>query len=188
MKILQMWEKYCNFANKITKNIFVMKPYSLFLICFFIVSSISAQTTLDIDTGKVVNDTNEYQNDTIYLVVEHMPEFPGGQQAFFNFLREQVEYPKDAEEQGIEGRTICQFIVEKDGSIGYVRAVRSSGNKSLDREAIRVLQSMPNWTPGLQRGKPVRIQYTVPIFFRLPEKEANKDTNQNKKSNKKTKK
>ena len=153
-----------------------MKPYSLFLLCFFFVSTISAQTASDVDTGKVVNDTNEYQNDTIYLVVEHMPEFPGGQQAFFNFLREQVEYPKDAEEQGIEGRTICQFIVEKDGSIGYVRAVRSSGNKSLDREAIRVLQSMPNWTPGLQRGKPVRIQYTVPIGFRLPEKDNTSDT------------
>ena len=165
-----------------------MKPYSLFLICFFIVSSISAQTTLDIDTGKVADNTNEYPDDVIYAVVEHMPEFPDGQQALLKFLGEQVKYPKDAEEQGIEGRTICQFVIEKDGSISDVVAVRTSGNTSLDKEAIRVLQSMPNWRPGLQRGKPIRVKYTIPILFRLPEKEANKDTNQNKKSNKKTKK
>jgi TonB family protein len=165
-----------------------MKLYSLFLLCFFFVSTISAQTASDVDTGKVADNTNEYPDDVIYVVVEHMPEFPDGQQALLKFLGEQVKYPKDAEEQGIEGRTICQFVIEKDGSISDVVAVRTSGNTSLDKEAIRVLQSMPNWKPGLQRGKPIRVKYTIPIFFRLPEKEANKDTNQNKKSNKKTKK
>ena len=76
------------------------------------------------------------------------------------------------QEQAIEGRVICQFIVEKDGSIGNITVVRTSGNESLDNEAIRVIQSMPKWKPGLQRGKPVRVKYTLPINFRLVKDEA----------------
>ena len=111
-------------------------------------------------------------DNAVFMVVEKMPEFPGGQQALFNYLSEHVKYPKDAQEQAIEGRVICQFIVEKDGSIGNITVVRTSGNESLDNEAIRVIQSMPKWKPGLQRGKPVRVKYTLPINFRLVKDEA----------------
>lgn len=107
---------------------------------------------------------------TVFVVVDKMPEFPGGQQALFNYLSNNVKYPKDAQEQGIEGRVICQYIVEKDGSIGNITVVRTSGNESLDNEAVRVIQSMPNWKPGLQRGKPVRVKYTIPINFHFWER------------------
>ena len=109
----------------------------------------------------------EEEEDVIFQVVESMPEFPGGQQALFKYLNENVKYPVIAQENGIQGRVICQFVVNKDGSIVDVVAVRSSGEASLDKEAIRVIKSMPKWKPGKQRGKPVRVKYTVPVNFRL---------------------
>ncbi|MBQ7530429.1 MAG: energy transducer TonB [Paludibacteraceae bacterium] len=108
------------------------------------------------------------QNDgTVYLVVEKMPEFPGGQKALYQFLSENVKYPVIARENKIQGRVICQFIVNKDGSITDVEVSKSGGDPSLDKEAIRVLKSMPNWNPGKQRGNPVRVKYTVPVTFKL---------------------
>ena len=109
----------------------------------------------------------EEEEEEIFMVVESMPEFPGGQQALFKYLAENVKYPVIAQENGIQGRVICQFVVNKDGSIVDVVAVRSSGEPSLDKEAIRVIKSMPKWKPGKQRGKPVRVKYTVPVNFRL---------------------
>ena len=109
----------------------------------------------------------EEEEEVIFVVVESMPEFPGGQQALFKYLAENVKYPVIAQENGIQGRVICQFVVNKDGSIVDVVAVRSSGEPALDKEAIRVIQSMPKWKPGKQRGKPVRVKYTVPVNFRL---------------------
>ena len=101
------------------------------------------------------------------MVVESMPEFPGGQQQLFKYISENVKYPVIAQENGIQGRVVCQFVVNKDGSIVDVVVVRTSGDASLDKEAIRVIKSMPKWTPGKQRGKPVRVKYTVPVNFRL---------------------
>ena len=109
----------------------------------------------------------EEEEEEIFMVVESMPEFPGGQQALFKYLADNVKYPVIAQENGIQGRVICQFVVNKDGSIVDVQAVRSSGEPSLDKEAIRVIKSMPKWKPGKQRGKPVRVKYTVPVNFRL---------------------
>ena len=109
----------------------------------------------------------EEEEEVIFMVVETMPEFPGGQQALFKFLGENVKYPVIAQENGIQGRVICQFVVNKDGSIVDVVVVRSSGEPSLDKEALRVINSMPKWKPGKQRGKPVRVKYTVPVNFRL---------------------
>ena len=109
----------------------------------------------------------EEEEEVIFVVVESMPEIPGGQQALFKYLADNVKYPVIAQENGIQGRVICQFVVNKDGSIVDVVAVRSSGEPSLDKEAIRVIQSMPKWKPGKQRGKPVRVKYTVPVNFRL---------------------
>ncbi|MBQ8832344.1 MAG: energy transducer TonB [Paludibacteraceae bacterium] len=109
----------------------------------------------------------EEEEEVVFMVVETMPEFPGGQQALFKYLGENVKYPVIAQENGIQGRVICQFVVNKDGSIVDVVVVRSSGEPSLDKEALRVINSMPKWKPGKQRGKPVRVKYTVPVNFRL---------------------
>ena len=109
----------------------------------------------------------EEDDEVVFVVVETMPEFPGGQQALFKYLSENVKYPVIAQENGIQGRVICQFVVNKDGKIVDVEVVRSGGDPSLDKEAIRVIKSMPPWKPGKQRGKPVRVKYTVPVNFRL---------------------
>ena len=107
------------------------------------------------------------EEEVVFVVVESMPEFPGGQQALFKYLSENVKYPVIAQENGIQGRVICQFVVNKDGSIVDVEVVRSGGDASLDKEAVRVIKSMPKWKPGKQRGKAVRVKYTVPVNFKL---------------------
>ncbi len=109
----------------------------------------------------------EEQEEEIFIVVETMPEFPGGQAELFKYLSENVKYPVIAQENGIQGRVVCQFVVNKDGSIVDVEVVRSGGDASLDKEAVRVIKSMPKWKPGKQRGKPVRVKYTVPVNFKL---------------------
>lgn len=109
----------------------------------------------------------EEEEEVVFMVVESMPEFPGGQQALFKFLSENVKYPVIAQENGIQGKVICQFTVNKDGSIVDVQVVRSGGDPSLDKEAVRVIKTMPKWKPGKQRGKPVRVKYTVPVNFKL---------------------
>ncbi|MBQ3673934.1 MAG: energy transducer TonB [Paludibacteraceae bacterium] len=109
----------------------------------------------------------EEEEEVVFVVVEKMPEFPGGQQALFKYLSENVKYPVIAQENGIQGRVICQFVVNRDGSIVDVEVVRSGGDPSLDKEAVRVIKSMPKWKAGQQRGKPVRVKYTVPVNFKL---------------------
>ena len=109
----------------------------------------------------------EEEEEVVFVVVESMPEFPGGQQALFKYLSENVKYPVIAQENGIQGRVICQFVVNKDGSIVDVEVVRSGGDASLDKEAVRVIKSMPKWKPGKQRGKAVRVKYTLPVNFKL---------------------
>jgi protein TonB len=96
-----------------------------------------------------------------------MPEFPGGQQAMMKFLKENIKYPVIAHDNGIQGRVGCQFVVDKDGKLCNIQVVRSSGEASLDKEAVRLISSMPKWKPGKQRGKPVRVTYTLPVIFRL---------------------
>ena len=109
----------------------------------------------------------EEEEEVVFVVVESMPEFPGGQQALFKYLGDNVKYPVIAQENGIQGRVICQFVVNKDGSIVDIEVVRSGGDPSLDKEAVRVIKSMPKWKPGKQRGKAVRVKYTVPVNFKL---------------------
>ena len=101
------------------------------------------------------------------MVVETMHEFAGGQAEHVKYVREKVQDTDIAQENGIQGRVICQFVVNKDGSIVDVEVVRSGGDASLDKEAVRVIKSMPKWKPGKQRGKAVRVKYTVPVNFKL---------------------
>lgn len=125
-------------------------------------------TEIEIQAPVDVKPQEEEEDDqVVFVVVENMPEFPGGQQALFKYLSENVKYPVIAQENGIQGRVICQFVVNKDGAIVDVEVVRSGGDPSLDKEAIRVIKSMPKWKAGQQRGKPVRVKYTVPVNFRL---------------------
>jgi TonB family protein len=106
-------------------------------------------------------------------VVEQMPEYPGGSMAMFEYLSKSIKYPKEAEEAQKEGRVIVTFIVNKDGSINDARVVKSV-DPALDTEALRVINGMPNWTPGRQNGKVVNVKYTIPISFRLQTKETPK--------------
>ena len=102
----------------------------------------------------------------VFDVVEEMPHFPGGAAALQAFLSSNTKYPVVAQENGVQGRVIVSFVVERDGSITDVRVVRSV-DPSLDREATRVVKSMPRWSPGKQNGSAVRVKYTVPVVFRL---------------------
>ena len=102
----------------------------------------------------------------VFDVVEQMPSFPGGPSALMQYLNSNIKYPVVAEENGVQGRVVCTFVVEKDGSITDVRVVKSV-DPSLDKEAQRVVKSMPKWIPGKQNGSAVRVKYTVPVTFRL---------------------
>ena len=104
--------------------------------------------------------------DDVFMVVEEMPEYPGGTEALLNFLRENINYPEYCKENKIQGRVIVTFVVEKDGSIVEAEVVKSV-NEELDAEALRVISSMPKWKPGKQRGENVRVKYTVPVNFKL---------------------
>ncbi len=102
----------------------------------------------------------------IFTVVEQMPMFPGGNGALMGYLRDNIHYPTVAAENGVQGRVVVGFVVERDGSITDVNILRGV-DPSLDREAMRVVKSMPKWTPGKQNGSAVRVKYQVPVSFRL---------------------
>lgn len=104
--------------------------------------------------------------DPVFIVVEKMPSFPGGSDMLFQYLNASVSYPVEAHKNKVQGRVICQFVINKDGSIDDVTVVKSV-DPHLDAEAIRVIKAMPEWTPGMQRGKTVRVKYTLPINFKL---------------------
>ena len=108
------------------------------------------------------------QNDeVIFGDPERMPEYPGGQKALFAFLGENTHYPKESEKNKEEGRAIVKFIIDKDGTVTDVEIARSSGYELLDKEAVRVVSSMPKWKPGSISGEFVRVQFTLPVNFRL---------------------
>jgi len=114
----------------------------------------------------VVDEKPKEEETKVFDVVEQMPQFPGGPNALFEYLSKNIKYPVVAEENGIQGRVIVTFVVERDGSITDVKVAKSV-DPSLDKEAMRVVKSMPNWIPGKQNGSAVRVKYTVPVTFRL---------------------
>lgn len=103
---------------------------------------------------------------TVYRVVEVMPSYPGDMEAFYKFLGQQMHYPKEALENGIEGRVVVRFVVEEDGRLTHFEAI-SSPSPLLSNEAIRVLRQMPRWNPAKRMGRNVRCQYNIPVMFRL---------------------
>ena len=106
----------------------------------------------------------------VYIVVEQMPEFPGGDKEFHQFIADNVKYPAEAKEKGIRGIVYVNFIVEPDGSISDIRVLRGIGG-GCDEEAVRVVEYMPKFKPGIQNGEAVRVSYTVPVIFRLEDKQ-----------------
>lgn len=121
---------------------------------------------VDINEVEEIVVEEEPEEEAPFMVVEDMPEFPGGQAALLDYLRKNIKYPRICQENNIQGRVLVTFIVNKDGAIVDPEVVKSV-NPSLDKEALRVISTMPKWKPGSQRGKPVRVKYTVPVNFRL---------------------
>ncbi|HKI90320.1 MAG TPA: energy transducer TonB, partial [Draconibacterium sp.] len=121
-----------------------------------------------IDVAPVIETKKEKEEDEqqVFFIVEDMPEFPGGELALRKYIANAIKYPVIAQENGIQGKVYVTFVVGKDGSIQDARIARGV-DPSLDKEALRVVNTLPKWKPGKQRGQPVRVSYTVPINFVL---------------------
>ena len=125
----------------------------------------------DEEGGVLVEDLKQVVTEApveeeVFDMVEQAPQFPGGQAELMSWLGKNIRYPVIAQENGIQGRVICQFVVGSDGSVRDIKVVRSL-DPSCDKEAVRVIQSMPKWIPGRQNGKAVSVRYTLPVTFRL---------------------
>lgn len=112
-------------------------------------------------------DEDEEEDENMeFILVEDMPEFPGGPTGLLNYINKAIRYPVIAQENGVQGRVVCSFIIDKTGKVVDAQVMRGI-DPALDKEALRVVNTIPDWKPGRQRGKPVRVKYTVPITFRL---------------------
>ena len=128
--------------------------------------SISADESLLIFLESLSTLGDKPENDSIYQIVDEMPQYPGGEAAMMKFVANNVKYPQEAKDKEIDGRVFVSFVVEKDGSVSNVKVLRGIGG-GCDEEAVRVVSSMPKWKPGIKDGKPVRVSYMMPINFKL---------------------
>ena len=119
--------------------------------------------------SEIKESRDQPQDEVLFTVVEKMPEYPGGDDARIKFMVENIKYPEEARQKGITGTVYVTFVVEKDGTVQHVKILRGIGS-GCDEEALRVISLMPKWNPGMQRGKPVRIQFNMPIKFHLIKK------------------
>jgi TonB family protein len=124
----------------------------------------------EVTEGLVVPWRDESDEPEVYMIVDEMPEFPGGDKGFHQFIADNVKYPAEAKEKGIRGIVYVNFIVEPDGSVSDIKVLRGIGG-GCDEEAVRVVESMPKFKPGIQNGEAVRVSYTVPVIFRLEDKQ-----------------
>jgi TonB family protein len=130
------------------------KAFLLTLACFIALASVAQ---------------NQYDNDTVvFIIVDEMPQFQGGDSALVDYIAHNVHYPQAEKAQGIQGKVFVGFIVEKDGSISNVEVKRGIG-EGCDAEAVRVVENMPNWIPGKQKGEPVRVSFMLPINYKIIE-------------------
>lgn len=143
-----------NDETKITDNLEIMD------------SEATKDTKVEVAVVQITTEEEEKVEEDIFVVVENMPEFPGGDLALLKYIANSIQYPTIAQENGIQGRVLVNFVVDKDGSISNAKIARGV-DPAIDKEALRVIMSLPKWKPGLQRGKPVRVSYTVPISFQL---------------------
>ena len=128
-------------------------------------SEADEETTID-QTDIQIDDEEVDDEPVNFYSVQEQPEFPGGEAALYQYLSNNIHYPEDAMGNDIQGTVWVQFIIDKNGNVTNIKVVRSV-DPSLDREAIRVVKSMPRWKPGKQRGKPVRVIFQVPIKFEI---------------------
>ena len=129
-------------------------------------ASDDTQAAVEVKYTPVEVEEEEVEEQQIFQVVEEMPEFPGGMGECMKWLGKNIKYPTISQENGVQGRVIIQFVVNKDGSIVDAQVARGV-DPYLDKEALRVVGQMPKWKPGKQRGKEVRVKYTLPVMFRL---------------------
>jgi protein TonB len=129
---------------------------------------IDIDTKINIKVEEVISELpeEEIEEEEIFTIVEKMPEFPGGVEALFAYLGNNIKYPSMAKDANIHGKVYITFVVNRYGGISDVKVLRGIGG-GCDEEAIRVVESMPKWKPGKQRGKPVKVQYNLPINFIL---------------------
>ena len=156
--------------NKQKTNSFAGYKYLLFVPLVIALLAMNS-TAMRANVQKKVVKTNKTTkksgaNDKVYVVVEQMPSFPGGDSALLKYLFENIKYPMSALKAQKQGRVMVRFTVEKDGAISDVKVARSV-TPSLDAEAVRVVKAMPKWTPGKQGGQLVRVRYNVPVSFKL---------------------
>ncbi|WP_304197191.1 M56 family metallopeptidase [Phocaeicola plebeius] len=172
-RIIMMNKKKSNGAGHIKYALFVLPAFAL-LVAGNISCSQDASQTEDAKeevVAPVRPEAKEVPADStakeeVFMVAEQMPEFPGGMKEMLKFLQENVKYPENAMKNNVQGRVIVQFVVEKDGTPTEFKVFRSV-DPDLDAEALRVMKAMPKWKPGMQRGKVVRVKFTVPVSFKL---------------------
>ena len=124
----------------------------------------------EVTEGFVVPWRDESDEPEVYMIVDEMPEFPGGDKELYQFIADNVKYPAEAKEKGIRGIVYVNFIVEPDGSLSNIKVLKGVGG-GCDEEAIRIVESMPKFKPGMQNGEAVRVSYTIPVIFRLEDKQ-----------------
>ena len=175
------------------KALYIVPVAAIAALAFTTVEPVNAAESEALPKGSEIIANNEKEtaenyvqqlpdgDDKVYQVCENAPAFPGGTYAMYKYLADNIKYPADAKAAGKEGRVIVQFVVRKDGSVSDVSVVRSVGNVSLDNEAVRVVSSMPKWSPGTQGGKPVNVQYTLPVQFKLSDGKMNNEKRENEK-------
>ena len=169
-RIIMMNKKKSNGAGHIKYALFVLPAFAL-LVAGNISCSQGASEKQDAKEETVAPDsvaapTDGVAKDEVFMVAEQMPEFPGGMKELLKFLQNNLKYPENAMKNNVQGRVIVQFVIEKDGTPTEFKVARSV-DPDLDAEALRVLQIMPKWKPGMQRGKIVRVKFTVPVSFKL---------------------
>lgn len=172
-RIIMMNKKKSNATGHIKYALFVLPAFAL-LVAGNISCSQDASQTEDAKEEVVAPVSSEAKEapadstakEEVFMVAEQMPEFPGGMKELLKFLQNNLKYPENAMKNNVQGRVIVQFVVEKDGTLTEFKVARSV-DPDLDAEALRVLQTMPKWKPGMQRGKIVRVKFTVPVSFKL---------------------
>lgn len=172
-RIIMMNKKKSNATVHIKYALFVLPAFAL-LVAGNISCSQDASQTEDAKEEVVAPVSPEAKEapaekaaeEEIFMVVEQMPEFPGGIKELMDYLGTNVKYPENAMKKNVQGRVVVQFVVEKDGSLSEASVIRSI-DPDLDAEALRVVQTMPKWKPGMQKGQAVRVKYTLPVSFKL---------------------
>ena len=139
-----------------------------------IVTKLKNKIMTDEDIDIEVTEVGCVDNDSVYQMVEEMPQFPGGENALMEHISKNIVYPVEAKEKEIQGRVFIGFVIEKDGSISNVKVLRGIGG-GCDEEAVRAVSAMPKWKPGKQKGKPVRVNYMMPINFKLDNPQNSQD-------------